>query len=53
MVAASSHARGVLSGDATLLTAASDLHVHPWARASADEDAGVTLLEGRKPGRGA
>jgi DNA-binding CsgD family transcriptional regulator len=44
VVAAAAHARGVLLGDPVLLATASDRHVHPWARASADEDLGVTLL---------
>ncbi len=41
VVAAAAHARGLLSGDANLLSRAAREHPDPWARASAAEDLGV------------
>jgi DNA-binding CsgD family transcriptional regulator len=44
LAAAAAHARGVLDGDLALLQQATAGHRHPWAMASALEDAGVVLL---------
>ena len=43
LAAAADHARGVLEGDLGLLQQAAGNHRHPWATASAFEDAGVVL----------
>jgi DNA-binding CsgD family transcriptional regulator len=51
LAAAVAHARGVLVGDVGLLEAAVILHPHPWAQASAAEDAGAVLLDRRACGR--
>src|SRR4051812_38014980 len=47
LAAAVAHARGVLVGDVGLLEVAAVRHPHPWARASAAEDAGTVLLDHR------
>jgi DNA-binding CsgD family transcriptional regulator len=52
LAAAVAHARGILVGDVGLLEKAITGHPHPWARASAAEDAGMVLLDHRA-GRGA
>jgi DNA-binding CsgD family transcriptional regulator len=39
------HARGVLDHDIAALFEAAATHAHPWARASATEDAGAGLVE--------
>jgi DNA-binding CsgD family transcriptional regulator len=52
IVAAAEHARGLLHGNAAALLQAAGQHRHPWARASAAEDAGV-LLAARGDGDGA
>jgi DNA-binding CsgD family transcriptional regulator len=46
VVAAAEHARGLLDRDPAKVVQAAGRHRHPWARASAAEDAGV-LLAGR------
>jgi DNA-binding CsgD family transcriptional regulator len=43
LAAAAAHARGVADQNAALLDDAAARHRHPWARASALEDAGVVL----------
>jgi DNA-binding CsgD family transcriptional regulator len=44
------HARGLLDNDQVALVRASSDHAHPWARASATEDAGTDLAaEGQVP----
>ncbi|HEY3670278.1 MAG TPA: hypothetical protein VGN51_05040 [Acidimicrobiia bacterium] len=47
LAAAVAHARGILLGDVDLLEVAVTRHPHPWARASAAEDAGAVLLDRR------
>lgn len=47
LAAAEAHAHGVLVGDVGLLETAVTRHPHPWARASAAEDAGAVLLDHR------
>jgi DNA-binding CsgD family transcriptional regulator len=47
LAAVAAHARGILAGDVGLLEAAVDRHLHPWARASAAEDAATVLVEHR------
>jgi DNA-binding CsgD family transcriptional regulator len=44
--AAANHARGLLDGDAALLSRAAADYQHPWSAASAHEDAGVVLASG-------
>jgi DNA-binding CsgD family transcriptional regulator len=39
------HASGLLEGDAAALENAAELHVHPWARAWACEDAAIVLAD--------
>ena len=39
------HASGLLEGDAAALENAAELHLHPWARASALEDAAIMLSD--------
>jgi DNA-binding CsgD family transcriptional regulator len=46
--AAAWHARGLVSRDAHLLRQAASHHRHPWARASAFEDAGLVLAGSRQ-----
>lgn len=46
LVAAATHARGVVDGDVSMLERAGAGHRHPWAQASAFEDAGA-LVAGR------
>jgi DNA-binding CsgD family transcriptional regulator len=45
LAAAAAHSRGVLTDDVGMLEAAVEGHHHPWARASAAEDAGVVLVK--------
>ncbi len=45
LLAGASHARGLIDRDATMLDRAAAGYRHPWARASACEDAGVMLAE--------
>ncbi|HEV7685127.1 MAG TPA: helix-turn-helix transcriptional regulator, partial [Acidimicrobiia bacterium] len=45
LAAVAEHARGVLDQDAGALIRAARQHSHPWAQASAAEDAGVVLAE--------
>jgi DNA-binding CsgD family transcriptional regulator len=49
-VAASAlHARGLLDQNATILMQAAITHRHPWAAATAFEDAGMVMFEGDHP----
>jgi len=52
ITAAAEHARGLLHANPAALVQAAGQHRHPWARASAAEDAGV-LLAARGDGDGA
>jgi ATP/maltotriose-dependent transcriptional regulator MalT len=45
LCAAAGHARGLVRRDAHLLREAASHHQHPWARASAFEDAGMVLAD--------
>jgi DNA-binding CsgD family transcriptional regulator len=45
LAAAAAHSRGVLTRDVGMLEDAVAGHQHPWARASAAEDAGVVLVD--------
>ncbi|MCU1495933.1 MAG: hypothetical protein JWO62_3697 [Acidimicrobiaceae bacterium] len=45
---AASHAAALITRDTVALEHASEIHEHPWARGSAAEDAGASLL-GREP----
>lgn len=50
LAAAAEHARGLVDRDPGVVAQAADRHRHPWARASAHEDAGVLLADaGERP----